>query len=91
MEHVRLGKPSVCQKVHSGPREPMPLTATKESPPTESSHPFPKDPEAIEVSRYRVVVEVASHDRLEPLARLCHRVVHTPAKLLLDLLQQPKK
>jgi hypothetical protein len=27
------------------------------------------------------------HDRLEPLARFRHRVVHTPPKLLLDLLQ----
>ena len=32
-------------------------------------------------------MEVALHDRLEPLARFRHRVVHTRAKLLLDLLQ----
>ena len=34
-----------------------------------------------------MVVEVAWHDRLAPLARLHHRVVPTRAKLLLDLLQ----
>ena len=34
-----------------------------------------------------MIVEVALHDRLEPLARWRHRVVHTRAKLLLDLLQ----
>ena|SRR6516162_1784629 len=87
MEHARLGKPADRQKAHAGPREPMRLAAIEESPPPESSHPFPKDTQTIEISRHRVVVEVASHDRLEPLARLRHRVVHTPAKLLLDLLQ----
>jgi hypothetical protein len=86
MERPRLGKPADCQKVHAGPREPMRLAAIEESPPPESSHPFPKDTQAIQISRHRVVVEVASHDRLEPLTRLRHRVVHTPAKLLLDLL-----
>jgi len=34
-----------------------------------------------------VVVEVALHDRLEPLSRLRHRIVHSRAELLLDLLQ----
>ena len=65
----------------------MRLAATNESPPPESSHPFPKDTQTIEISRHRVVVEVASHDRLEPLPRLRHRVVHARTKLLLKLLQ----
>jgi hypothetical protein len=65
----------------------MRLAATDESPPPESGHPFPKHPQTIEISRHRVVVEVAAHDRLEPLPRERHRVVHTQAKLLLDLLQ----
>src|SRR5208282_5953519 len=34
-----------------------------------------------------VIVEVALHDRPEPLARLRHRIMPTPLKLLLDFLQ----
>src|SRR6266404_2359394 len=36
-----------------------------------------------------MVVEVALHDRLEPLARLRHRRVPASSELLLDLLQLP--
>jgi hypothetical protein len=37
--------------------------------------------------QYRVVVEVALHNRLEPLAGLAHRIVHTLTELLLNLPQ----
>src|ERR1700732_2373798 len=50
-------------------------------------HPLPQHPQAIEVSWYRVVVEVALHDRLEPFAGSRHRVVEASAERLLDLLQ----
>ena len=40
-----------------------------------------------EVSRYRVVVEVALYDRLEPLSGLGHGIVHALAELLLNLSQ----
>jgi hypothetical protein len=36
-----------------------------------------------------MIVEVALHDRPEPLARLCHRFVPAPSEVLLDLLQLP--
>ncbi len=73
--------------MHASPGEPGFLAAIQKRPSPEPSHPFPKDPQAVDISRDRVVVEVALHDRLEPLARLRHRLVHTRAKLLLDLLQ----
>jgi hypothetical protein len=41
----------------------------------------------MEVSWYRIVVEVALHHRFEPLASLGHGVVHTLAELLLNLPQ----
>jgi hypothetical protein len=51
--------------------------------------PDAKGPQAVEVPRYRMVVEVALHDRPEPLARLRHRIVPKPPELLLDFLQLP--
>jgi hypothetical protein len=53
------------------------------------SQPSPKHPQAAEVPGYRMVVEVALHDRPEPLPRGGDRFVPTPPKLLLDLLQLP--
>ena len=46
-----------------------------------------KHAQAREVPWYRVVVEVALHDRLEPLAGLAHGIVHPLAELLLNLSQ----
>ncbi len=43
--------------------------------------------QAVDVPRYRVVVEVVLHDRLEPLARLCQRIMQAPSKLLPELPQ----
>ena len=43
--------------------------------------------EVFEVSWYRVVVEVALHDRSEPLSRLSYGIVHAPLELLLKLPQ----
>jgi len=63
------------------------LAAVPQGPSLEPSHPFPKYTQAVEVSRYRVVVEVALHDRLEPFPRLRHRMVHPRTELPLDLLE----
>ena len=40
-------------------------------------HPIPEYAETVEVPRYRIVVEVALHDRLEPVTGLTHGIVHT--------------
>ena len=44
---------------------------------------MPEQTQAIDVSWHGVVVEVPLHHRLEPLSGLRHRIMHTPAKLLL--------
>ncbi len=57
--------------------------ATKSSlPPPQQS--VPEHGQALEVPWYRVVVEVALHDQLEPSARLGHGIMHVHAKLLLE-------
>jgi hypothetical protein len=43
--------------------------------------------EAVKVSWYRIVVEVALHDRLEPASRLSYRIMHALLELLLKLPQ----
>ena len=50
-------------------------------------YPLPEYAETVEVSRDRIVVEVALHNRLEPLAGLTHGIVLTRTELLLDLPQ----
>ena len=87
MKHPRSGYPSFCQLVEPGPVHPVPLAASAQSPSPESSHPYPEDPQSEEVSRYRVVVEVALHDRLEPSPSLGHWIVHARAELLLNFSQ----
>jgi hypothetical protein len=46
-----------------------------------------KNAQTVDISRYRIVVEVALYDRLEPFARLLDRIMHAFAKLLFDLPQ----
>jgi hypothetical protein len=70
MEHPRVGQPPQRQAVHPGPGDSRRLAAGQERPPPEPCHPFPKHTEAVQVARDRMIVEVALHDRPEPLARL---------------------
>src|ERR1039458_8076453 len=51
------------------------------------NHSFPEYAETVKVPRHRIVVEVALHDRFEPLTGLAHRIVHTLTELLLNLPQ----
>jgi hypothetical protein len=87
MEHARFGKPAFCQSVHSSPDEPVLLAPSAECPPPEPCHPFAKYTQPVQVSWYRVIVEVALDDRFEPLSRLLDWIVHAPAELLLNFLQ----
>ncbi len=48
---------------------------------------LPEYAETIEVPRYRIVEEVALHDRLEPLPGVAHGIVHTLTELLLNFLE----
>jgi len=84
MEHARLRNPPFRQSLNSGPVGPVLLAATAESPPPEPSHSLAKYSEAVGISRYRVIVEVALHHRLEPLSGLLCGIVHSLSELMLD-------
>ena len=86
MEHTRRRKPPVTQREHAFPGHAVLATATQRVPPN-PQQPIPEETQAADVSRYRVVVEVALHDGLEPCARLWHRIVHALTELLFDLSQ----
>src|SRR6266849_10147671 len=84
MQHARSGNPPLNETVNAIPVGPVLLTPTDQCPPPEPSHPLSKCAQAVDVSRYRVVVEVALYDRLEPFSRLLDRIVHAFAKLRFD-------
>src|SRR5260370_1233459 len=83
MEHARFRYPELKQLVHFRPVESPLLAATEECPSPESTNPNPECVEAVEISGYRVVVEVTLHDRFEPCPGLRNGIVHTLAELLL--------
>ena len=87
MENTRLRNPSIRQLPHSRPVQVVLLAPKDQYAPPEPSHPIAKCRQAVDVSRYRVVVEVALHDRPEPCAGLRHRIMHAADELLLDLQQ----
>jgi len=85
MERSRLG--AIAEPKDARPGDPVFLAPTASSTPPERKHPIPKHTQTRGVSRYRVVVEVALYDRLEPLSGLGHGIVHALAELLLNLSQ----
>ena len=87
MERSRLRKPSLSQNEDARPGDPAFLASTASGTPPECKHPIPKHTQTREVSRHRVVVEVALDDRLEPLSGLGHGIVHALTQLLLNLSQ----
>src|ERR1700724_603471 len=86
-EHLRMRKPAFRQGEGTRPGDRALLASAAKCMPPEHKHPMPEHPQAIEVSWYRVVVEVTLHDRLEPLTGLTHGIVHTLTELLLNLSQ----
>ena len=89
MERTRLRKPSRSQDKDACPVDPVLLAPAAKSTPPEREHPIPKHAQTREVpgDRIGVEVEVALHDRLEPLAGLAHGIVHPLTELLLNLSQ----
>ena len=87
MERTRLREPSLGQHESARPVDPVFLAPSANGTPPESKHPIAEHSQTREVSRYRVVVEVALDDRLEPLSGLGHGIVHALAELLLNLSQ----
>ena len=89
MEHFRARKPSICKSNAASPRELALLTTPLESFPPEAQYAIPEQAKTVQVSRYRVVVEVALQNRPEPFSGLRYRIMHAPTQLLLDFLQLP--
>ena len=56
----------------------MLLAPATQSAPPQCQQTLSEYREAVEVSWYRIVVEVALHDRLEPSPRLSHGIMHAP-------------
>jgi hypothetical protein len=56
----------------------MSLAAMDQNSPPEQDNPVAKHGQIVDISRYRVVVEVALHDRAKPLARSWDRFMHAP-------------
>ena len=75
----------MAQRKHALPREPMLLAAAAQRAPPQSQQSVAEHRKAVEVSWYRVVVEVTLHDRFEPFTSLRDGIVHTRAELLLNL------
>ena len=65
----------------------MSLASMDQSGPPEQDNPVAKHGQIVDISRYRVVVEVTLHDRAEPLARSWDRFVHALTELLFDFQQ----
>jgi hypothetical protein len=87
MEHARLRKPALSRGEDTLPGDRALLASAAECVPPMPKHPIPEYAETVKVPRYRIVVEVALHDRFEPLTGLAHRIVHTLTELLLNLPQ----
>src|SRR5205807_6193330 len=95
MERSRLGKPALSQNEDACPGDPAFLASTANGTPPERKHPIPKHTQTREVSRYRVVVEEALYDRLEPLSGCVRSEEHTselqsPCNLVCRLLLEKK-
>ena len=87
MERTRHRQPALGQLPDPIPCGSVLLAAATECPSPKPSQPVAEYSQPIQVARYRVVVEVALDDRLEPSPRLRNRVVHALAKLLLNFPQ----
>ena len=83
MQNVRHGQPADREAMQSVPVKAVALAALAQLRSPQPGQPVPKGPQAIEVPRYRMIVEVALHDRPEPLARVRNRSMPTLAELLL--------
>jgi hypothetical protein len=87
MERTRLRKPLRSQYKGTRPVDPVLLAPAAKGTAPGREHPIPKHAQTREVPWYCVVVEVAPHDRLEPLAGLAHGIAHPLTALLLNFSQ----
>src|ERR1035437_5303235 len=89
MHDVRSRQPASRKLPQSVPVETVALAALAQLGSPQPGQPVAKESQAVEVSRYRMIVEVALHDRPEPFARVRNRIMPTLPELLLKFLQLP--
>src|SRR5260370_16999226 len=87
VERAGVRERSLSQYKEARPVDPVSLAPSANGTPPESKHPIAEHAQTLEVSRYRVVVEVALDDRREPLAGLGHGIVHALTEFRLNLPQ----
>jgi hypothetical protein len=87
VEHAWARKPALGYCKHALPRQLTLLAAAAKNVPPHANHAFPEHAEAVQISGYCVVVEVALHDCAEPFASVRHGIVHARTELPLDLSQ----
>ncbi len=89
MKNTRLGEPPHLQLPHSRPVQVSPLAATDENLPPQPSNPPAEYVKTIGVARYRVIVEVALHNRPEPFPGSATGSCIALLELLLNFCQLP--
>jgi len=77
MKHSRCRKPARSQGENTLPGDRALLASAAKCMPPMPKYLVPEYAEAVEVPGYPIAVEVALHDRLEPLTGLTHGIVHT--------------
>src|SRR5437660_5236307 len=87
MQDVDAGNPSAHQSLHALPHHGVPLASATQRLPPIPSYPISECLKSLPVAGNRVIVEVALHDRPQPLPRLRNRIVHPLPQLLPDFLQ----
>ncbi len=86
MHDTRVRSPAVEHRAVAIPAHP-PLAAAADHFPPQPEEPIAKSPKRRAVTRYGVVLVIATQNTPQPLADLRQRLMHPAAKLLLDLLQ----
>src|SRR6266511_4692310 len=87
MQEALGGNPALNQPRESPPVQARPLTAQAELLQPEPDDPPPEGTESTHIARHRVAVEVALHDRPQPLTCPCNGLVPALAQLLMQRFQ----
>src|SRR5579864_5284759 len=87
MHDADAGNPPAHQSVHALPVDAASLASTAQRLPPVPGNPIAEGLKPFPVAGNRVIVEVALHDRPQPLPRLWNRIVHSLPQLLPDFLQ----
>ena len=80
VEHAWARKPALGYCKHALPRQLTLLAAAAKNVPPHANHAFPEHAEAVQISGYCVVVEVALHNCTKPCAGVRRSVVHACAE-----------